>query len=252
MTTELTSTELIGVNVNEETGVSIVSGGELHEKLKISSNYTTWFKRMVEYGFTKDVDFTEIWSDSKNGNAVDFEKSAQYMSSKGYVVNHILKLDMAKEIAMIQRTPEGKAIRQYLIEIEKVWNSPEKIMERALIIANNNIKNLTVKVEELTPKAEVYDTFIEKEHTLGFRELKKEIISATDLNIKEEKFKEVLRELNLITSKKVKATSYAVRNGYAVTKDVDTNTGTRTQDRFTMSARDLVLDYINENDIDLE
>ena len=241
MTTELTSAELIGVNVNEETGDSIVSGRELHEKLKIKTPYKKWMDRMIEYGFVENTDFVTVGQKCPIANG-------------GYQTqtDHIMKLDMAKEIAMIQRTPEGKAIRQYLIEIEKVWNSPEKIMERALIIANNNIKNLTVKVEELTPKAEVYDTFIEKEHTLGFRELKKEIISATDLNIKEEKFKEVLRALNLITSKKVKATSYAVRNGYAVTKDVDTNTGTRTQDRFTMSARDLVLDYINENDIDLE
>lgn len=241
MTTELTSAELIGVNVNEETGDSIVSGRELHEKLKIKTPYKKWMDRMIEYGFVENTDFVTVGQKCPIANG-------------GYQIqtDHIMKLDMAKEIAMIQRTPEGKAIRQYLIEIEKVWNSPEKIMERALIIANNNIRNLTVKVEELTPKAEVYDTFIEKEHTLGFRELKKEIISATDLNIKEEKFKEVLRALNLITSKKVKAISYSIRSGYAVTKDVDTNTGTRTQDRFTMSARDLVLDYINENDIDLE
>ena len=243
MTTELTSTELIGVNVNEETGDSIVSGRELHEKLKIKTPYKKWMNRMIEYGFAENVDFCVMDKNVQDETAFGGTRK---------ITDHVMKLDMAKEIAMIQRTQEGKAIRQYLIEIEKVWNSPEKIMERALIIANNNIKNLTVKIEELTPKAEVYDTFIEKEHTLGFRELKKEIISATDLNIKEEKFKEVLRALNLITSKKVKATSYAVRNGYAVTKDVDTNTGTRTQDRFTMSARDLVLDYINENDINLE
>lgn len=243
MTAELTSTELIGVNVNEETGDSIVSGRELHEKLKIKTPYKKWMDRMIDYGFAENVDFCVMDKNVQDETAFGGARK---------ITDHIMKLDMAKEIAMIQRTPEGKAIRQYLIEIEKVWNSPEKIMERALIIANNNIRNLTVKVEELTPKAEVYDTFIEKEHTLGFRELKKEIISATDLNIKEEKFKEVLRALNLITSKKVKATSYAVRNGYAVTKDVDTNTGTRTQDRFTMLARDLVLDYINENDIDLE
>ena len=146
--------------------------------------------------------------------------------------------EMEKELQQIQ-------VASYMIadpiERAKKWIEEETIrQEQAKLLENQK------------PKVEVYDTFIEKEHTLGFRELKKEIISATDLNIKEEKFKEVLRELNLITSKKVKATSYAVRNGYAVTKDVDTNTGTRTQDRFTMSARDLVLDYINENDIDLE
>lgn len=146
--------------------------------------------------------------------------------------------EMEKELQQIQ-------VASYMIadpiERAKKWIEEETIrQEQAKLLENQK------------PKVEVYDTFIEKEHTLGFRELKKEIISATDLNIKEEKFKEVLRDLNLITSKKVKATSYAVRNGYAVTKDVDTNTGTRTQDRFTMSARDLVLDYINENDIDLE
>ena len=146
--------------------------------------------------------------------------------------------EMEKELQQIQ-------VASYMIadpiERAKKWIEEETIrQEQAKLLENQK------------PKVEVYDTFIEKEHTLGFRELKKEIISATDLNIKEEKFKEVLRALNLITSKKVKATSYAVRNGYAVTKDVDTNTGTRTQDRFTMSARDLVLDYINENDIDLE
>lgn len=243
MTENLTSTELIGVNVNEETGDSIVSGRELHEKLKIKTPYKKWIDRMIEYGFAENVDFCVM------------DKNVQDETAFGGIRNvtdHIMKLDMAKEIAMIQRTPEGKAIRQYLIEIEKVWNSPEKIMERALIIANNNIKNLTIKVEELTPKAEVYDNFVDKEHTLCFRELKKEIISVTELNIKENKFKEILRKLNLITEKSTKATSFAVRNGYAVTKDVDTNNGTRTQDRFTMKARDLILDYINENDIDLE
>ncbi len=196
MTTELTSTELIGVNVNEETGDSIVSGRELHEKLKIKTPYKKWMDRMIDYGFAENVDFCVMDKNVQDETAFGGARK---------ITDHIMKLDMAKEIAMIQRTPEGKAIRQYLIEIEKVWNSPEKIMERALIIANNNIRNLTVKVEELTPKAEVYDTFIEKEHTLGFRELKKEIISATDLDIKEEKFKEVLRALNLITSKKSKS-----------------------------------------------
>ncbi|WP_334292747.1 MULTISPECIES: antA/AntB antirepressor family protein [Enterocloster] len=46
---------------------------ELHDGLEIKSNFTTWFDRMCEYGFTEN-DYTVMWSDSKNGNAVEFEK----------------------------------------------------------------------------------------------------------------------------------------------------------------------------------
>lgn len=106
-------------------------------------------------------------------------------------------------------------------------------------------------LEEQKPKVITYDNFVDKEHTLGFRELKKEIISATGLDIKEEEFKRIMRELNLITDKSVKATSYAVRNGYAVTKDIMTDNCTRTQDRFTMSARDYILESINNGIVTL-
>nr|WP_243277712.1 antA/AntB antirepressor family protein [Clostridium sp. 1001271B_150615_H5] len=41
--------------------------------MEIKSNFTTWFDRMCEYGFTEN-DYTVMWSDSKNGNAVEFEK----------------------------------------------------------------------------------------------------------------------------------------------------------------------------------
>lgn len=74
--------ELIKVQTNEN-GEGIVNGRELHEFLEVNSNYTTWIKRMLEYGFSENVDFASVWSDSKNGNAVEFEGSAQKMSAKG-------------------------------------------------------------------------------------------------------------------------------------------------------------------------
>ena len=183
----------LDLNFDEETGDTLISGRELHEKLKISSNYTTWFKRMIEYGFTKDVDFTEVWSDSKNGNAVDFEKSAQYMSSKGYIINHIMKLDMAKEIAMIQRSPEGKAIRQYLIQVEKDWNSPEKILSRALIIAKNNINKLKIENEELKPKALFHDAVTETDDCISLSEMSK-LLKQNEIDIGRNRFCEWLRD----------------------------------------------------------
>ena len=98
-------------------------------------------------------------------------------------------------------------------------------------------------IEKQTPKVQVYDDFIDKEHTLGFRELRKELESTLNIVIKENKLKEVMKSLNLI-GKTVKATAYAIRNEYAVTKDISHKNGTATQDRFTMKARDLILETI--------
>lgn len=85
-------------------GNKVVMGRELHEKLGIKTAYKDWLPRMVEYGFTEGEDFSSILSESTGGRPG---------------INHIMTLDMAKHIAMIQRTPQGMAIRQKLIELEK-------------------------------------------------------------------------------------------------------------------------------------
>ena len=59
---------------------------------------------------------------------------------------------MAKELCMIQRNEKGKLARQYFIQIEKDWNSPEKVMARALQIAKDRIMRLETKITEDKPK----------------------------------------------------------------------------------------------------
>ena len=86
-----------------DTGEKVVIGRELHESLKITSKYADWFKNMCAYGFIEGEDFTAFSKNLENG---------------GRTIEHLLKLDMAKHIAMIQRTPEGKAIRDKLISLE--------------------------------------------------------------------------------------------------------------------------------------
>ncbi|WP_185741279.1 antA/AntB antirepressor family protein [Clostridium sp. KNHs216] len=83
-----------------------MAGRELHEKLKISEKYADWFPRMVGYGFTENEDYSS------------FSEKSEKPSGGRPSVNHIMTLDMAKHISMIQRTPEGKAIRDKLIELD--------------------------------------------------------------------------------------------------------------------------------------
>lgn len=79
-------------------------GRDLHEFLEVKKDYTDWFKRMVGYGFTEGEDFSPVWGKSTGGRPKQ---------------DHIMSLDMAKEISMIQRTERGKQARQYFIECER-------------------------------------------------------------------------------------------------------------------------------------
>ncbi|MGH2152847.1 oxidoreductase, partial [Enterococcus faecalis] len=68
-------------------------------------------------------------------------------------VNHYVKLDMAKEISMLQRTERGKQARRYFIQLEKFWNSPEMVTKRALEFQQKKIEVLQLENESLKPKA---------------------------------------------------------------------------------------------------
>lgn len=115
--------QLITTTTNEQ-GEIIVSGRELYEFLEINSNYTTWFKRMCDYGFVEGTDFIPFSEESTGGRPTQ---------------DHALKIDMAKEISMIQRNEKGKQARQYFIEVEKhykqqlpQYNSLELALKAAL------------------------------------------------------------------------------------------------------------------------
>lgn len=93
-----------------DTGEKVVLGRELHERLKIKTVYADWFKRMCEYGFVEDADYFLVSQKCETNNPRN-----PYTTR----IDHIMTLDMAKHIAMIQRTPQGMEIRQKLIDLEK-------------------------------------------------------------------------------------------------------------------------------------
>jgi phage anti-repressor protein len=111
--------ELIPIQYENEKPT--VSGRELHAALEIETRYNDWFLRTCEYGFQEGKDFCSILSKSSGGRPG---------------TDHAVTIPMAKEICMLQRTAKGKQCREYFISCEEAWNSPDKIMERALQIAH--------------------------------------------------------------------------------------------------------------------
>lgn len=142
---------LINVSLNENQE-PVVSGRQLYQVLGVKTPYSMWFDRMVEYGFTENQDFL-------------LNNFVKQIGRGGHnKIDHVLKLDMAKEIAMIQRTDKGKEARQYFIQVEKDFNSPEKIMARALKIADRKIIKLEATIEEQRPKV-IFANAVSASHT---------------------------------------------------------------------------------------
>lgn len=139
--------ELLKVNYDNER--ITLSARELHEFLEIKTKYKDWFPRMCTYGFDENVDYRAM-----------AQKRATAQGNETTYVDHEITLDMAKEIAMIQRSDKGKEVRQYFLELERRWNSPEAVMNRALEYSRKQVKALMEEKQglieenkELKPKA---------------------------------------------------------------------------------------------------
>lgn len=132
--------DLITTTQNDQ-GEIIISGRELHEFLGVKTAYKDWFPRMVDYGFEEKNDFIAI-----------AQKRATAQGNITTSIDHHIKLDMAKEIAMIQRTEKGKQARQYFLQLEKMWNSPEMVMKRALEYADKKMLELKNQIALDKPK----------------------------------------------------------------------------------------------------
>lgn len=162
------------IKISYDSDRPTVSGRDLHNFLEVKTSYKDWFPRMCDYGFKEGLDFCSFLSESTGGRPA---------------TDHQLTIDMAKELCMIQRTEKGKQARQYFIQLEKDWNSPEKVMARALQIANREIKKLSIRNSELTvnnqimkPKADYFDELVDRNLLSSFRE------TAKQLEIGEKKF----------------------------------------------------------------
>ncbi|MDD6477980.1 MAG: antA/AntB antirepressor family protein [Eubacteriales bacterium] len=211
-------TELIHVNTVTER--ITVSARELHDKLQIQTDFRHWFPRMTDYGFVEGEDFNPV----KNVRVQD--EGGRQVSRE--IDDAEITLEMAKQICMIQRTDIGRQYREYFIQLEKDWNSPEKVMARALGIAKKQLESmsadvkrleeeksaLTVQNETYRPKAEYFDQLVDRKLLTNFTD------TAKELGVQRKKFLDFL-----FAHKYIYRNKHGVIKPYAQYADTDAGEG---------------------------
>ena len=175
--------------VNYDNDRITLSARDLHGFLEINTQYTKWFERMTEYGFNENVDYQAI-----------SQKRITAQGNETTYTDHQITIEMAKEIAMLQRNDKGKQARQYFIELEKKWNSPEWVMNRALEYSKKQVESLLLENKELKPKALFADAVSASKNSVLVGELAK-MIKANGVDIGQKRLFSWLRDNHYLMAK---------------------------------------------------
>lgn len=183
------------LTINYETEQPTVSARELHEGLEINTRFNDWFSRMTEYGFENGKDFySKMSKTSETGGrpAVDYQ----------------ISINMAKQICMIQRNEKGRLYRQYFLDLEKAWNTPEQIFARALKMADQQIEKLKANnaslvedVQRMKPKEVFADAVSVSNTCILIGELAK-ILKQNGVDIGQNRLFTWMRENRFLISRK--------------------------------------------------
>jgi anti-repressor protein len=173
--------DLIKVTYNSDRPTT--SARDLWEFLdKPYSQFTKWFDQYKDYGFTENQDFRAI-----------SEKFLTAQGNESTRTDYEITVDMAKELAMLQKSEKGKMARQYFINLEKQWNSPEAIMARALKMADRKMLELQSKIEQDRPKTIFADAVAASQTSILVGDLAK-LIKQNGYDIGQKRLFEYLRE----------------------------------------------------------
>ena len=180
---------------DNENGEVKISGRQLHMFLEVQTPYAKWFDRMTEYGFTEGVDF---WT--------NLSKTSSELGGRP-ATDHLMTLSMAKELAMLQRTDKGKEARRYFIRIEEEWNTPERVMARALRFSERILSDTKAlladaheQIERDRPKVLFADSVSSSHTTILIGELAK-IIKQNGVDMGQNRLFQWMRENGYLVSR---------------------------------------------------
>ena len=203
--------------VNEDSERITLSARDLYKALQITDRFARWFDRMTAYGFENGTDFTSVTSSTVVNNGAEIQ-----------IDDYAISIEMAKQICMLQRSDLGKEYRQYFIQLEKDWNSPEKVMARALGIAKKQLESMSADVKRLEkensalsvqnetyrPKAEYFDQLVDRKLLTNFTD------TAKELGVQRKKFLDFL-----FAHKYIYRNKHGVIKPYAQYADTDAGEG---------------------------
>lgn len=187
--------ELIKTTQNEN-GEILVSARELHKGLEITKRFSAWWEqnsRMLSEGY----DFSSV--------LISTPREAFGKITTIELQDYVLTLEAAKHIAMQSRTEKGKEVRQYFIQVEKMWNSPEmvikrgyealqlKVKEQQLLIGEQQaqLEISNAKIAEYEPKADYVDKILQCNGVMCVTQV------ATDYGMNARQFNALLHELGI-------------------------------------------------------
>lgn len=205
--------ELINITLNEN-HEPVISARQLHKTLEVKKRFSAWLEQNIKT-FVEGYDFTSVPGGTpvKGGNG-----STQYLD------DYALSLDTAKHLAMMSKTDKGKEVRQYFIQVEKDFNSPEKIMARALLMADKKIKlleneneNLLIELEEATKNADYLDLILQTKDGLTITQI------AQDYGMSARKMNQLLKRERIQRTVNGQWVLYAkyLAKGYATSRTFD-------------------------------
>lgn len=208
------------IPINYECEQPTVSARELYTGLEITDRFSRWFERMSTYGFSEGNDFTSVKSSTLVNNGAERE-----------ITDYRVSIDMAKQICMIQRSEKGRQYRQYFLDLEKAWNTPEQIFARALKMADQTIAKLKDSVRalsteisaknqiigELKPKADYYDEILKNPGLVTITQI------AKDYGMSGKKMNDILHDLGIQYKQSGQWLLYDKysKNGYTHSETVD-------------------------------
>ena len=171
--------ELIKISSNEN-DEQVVSARELHKGIEVKTRFSLWWEQNSKF-LIENEDFTSVVSTTVVNNG-----------ARRQLQDYALTIDTAKHLAMQSQTEKGREYRNYFIQVEKAWNSPDMVLKRALQIADKRVLALEFQNEEMKPKALFADSVASSHTSILVGELAK-ILRSNGVNIGANRLFEWLR-----------------------------------------------------------
>lgn len=182
--------EVINVTLDKN-NEPIVSARQLHKTLEVKTRFSQWVEQNFKM-FKENEDFSSV---------VTTTQQNQYGGTKE-LQDYAVTIRMAEHLAMMSKTNKGHEVREYFIQVEKDFNSPEKIMARALLMADKKIKlleneneNLLIELEEATKNADYLDLILQTKDSLTITQIAQDYgMSARKMNqlLKQERIQRIV------------------------------------------------------------